>query len=111
MQSHQIIRVKAPLFTRVCMAVDVCAGVTAGDIITKLQKKSRLNKDVILQKLHNQHEAGSNSRFFDSPAADPTSNPLKDPEELIDAGEQFLFETGGNMGKELLFFVAFSFLI
>ena len=96
MQAHHIIRVKAPLFTRVCMAVDVCAGVTAGDIISKLQKKSRLNRDVILQKLHNQHDGISSN----STAVDPASDPLKDPEELINAGEQFLFETGGNMGKE-----------
>jgi len=92
---------------RVCMAFDVCAGVTAGDIISKLQKKSRLNKDVIKQRFpgHQQENvaaAGNGSigsivhPHVDSPATDALSSRPGDP---LYAGEQFLFETGGNMGK------------
>ena len=70
------------------MAVDICVGVTAGDIITKLQKKSRLNQDVIRKRY------SSLSEKAESPVMDH-SNHLKLPE---DAGEQFLFEVGGNIG-------------
>lgn len=76
------------------MAVDVCVGVTAGDIISKLQKKSRLNQDVLKKRF--------SSSQFDSKAESPITdniNHLKLPEEVMKAGEQFLFEVGGNMGR------------
>lgn len=90
--SHHIIRVKAPLFTRVCMAVDICIGVTAGDIITKLQKKSRLNQDLIKKRFSSTSLMLESSQSLEMDNA----NKLKLPD--LDAGEQFLFEVGGNIG-------------
>lgn len=97
--SHHIIRVKAPLFTRVCMAVDICVGVTAGDIVTKLQKKSRLNQDVIRKRFSS--STLTNSLSQESPVPEQ-SNHLKLPEEMMHAGEQFLYEVGGNIGARCL---------
>lgn len=92
---------KAPLFTRVCMAVDICVGVTAGDIVTKLQKKSRLNQDVIKKRLSSSLLLCSGGPRSPVAAESPVvenSNQLKLPEELGDAGQQFLYEVGGNIG-------------
>ena len=78
------------------MAVDICVGVTAGDIITKLQKKSRLNQDVIKKRKRFSASLTDSSKA-ESPVVD-NMNKLKLPEEMVDAGEQFLFEVGGNIG-------------
>lgn len=101
--SHHIIRVKAPLFTRVCMAVDICVGVTAGDIITKLQKKSRLNHDVIKKRFSSSNIlcSGRNSPTVLESPVEENNNRLRLPEE-IDAGQQFLYEVGGNIGERCL---------
>ena len=74
------------------MAVDICVGVTAGDIITKLQKKSRLNQDVIRKRF------SSPSLLTESYPMIENANRLRPPEEVVKAGEQFLFEVGGNIG-------------
>ena len=102
----QIIRVKAPLFTRVCMAVDISTGMTAGDIVSKLQKRSRLNKDLIRKRFSSANLGISESYRSNSVggAESPRSvSPCDDqpgsPDDL-DAGEQFLFEVGGNIGKD-----------
>ena len=88
---HHTIRVKAPLFTRVCMAVDIADGVTAGDIVQKLQRRSRLNEDVIRKR-------------FSSSCLEVNQTPS--PEEKVNnpaiMGEQFLFEVGGNIGERCL---------
>ncbi len=76
------------------MAVDICVGVTAGDIISKLQKKSRLNKDVIKKRFSSSN--GDSWPYGEFP--DDNTNRLRVPEEMGDAGEQFLFEHGGNIG-------------
>ena len=81
------------------MAVDICVGVTAGDIITKLQKKSRLNNDVIRKRF----SSSSITNIESWPRLDSSVeclNQLKLPEEVVDAGEQFLFEVGGNICKK-----------
>jgi len=88
---HHIIRVKAPLFTRVCMAVNISDGVTAGDIVQKLQKRSRINKDVVRKRF------SSSSLDMCPPPEEGTSSP-----DAVDAGEQFLFEVGGNIGERCL---------
>lgn len=76
------------------MAVDICVGVTAGDIITKLQKKSRLNQDVIKKRFSSTSLLLECSQSLEIDNA----NKLKLPEDVVDAGEQFLFEVGGNIG-------------
>ncbi len=88
-----IVKVKAPLYTRVCMAVDITHGMTAGDIVLKLQKRSRLNKDVIRRRVSGFNFTES---FFKG-----TSSPVDDSEDSKDVnpGEQFVFEVGGNIGE------------
>ena len=76
------------------MAVDICIGVTAGDIITKLQKKSRLNQDVIKKRFSSTSLMLECSQSLEVDNA----NKLKLPEDVVNAGEQFLFEVGGNIG-------------
>lgn len=96
---------KAPLFTRVCMAVDISTGMTAGDIVSKLQKRSRLNKDVIRKRFSSANlsiaescrsytPGGTESPRSVSPCDEPPGSP-----DDVDAGEQFLFEVGGNIGE------------
>lgn len=96
---------KAPLFTRVCMAVDISTGMTAGDIVSKLQKRSRLNKDVIRKRFSSANLSIAESyRSYssggtESPrSASPCDEPPGSPDD-VDAGEQFLFEVGGNIGE------------
>lgn len=81
------------------MAVDICVGVTAGDIITKLQKKSRLNQDVIRKRFSSSSLLSSGSpTILDSPVED-NDHRLRLPEDMgPDAGQQFLYEVGGNIG-------------
>lgn len=88
------------------MAVDICVGVTAGDIITKLQKKSRLNQDVIRKRFSSSTSGSTPVSPVESWPTSATSSmesldKLKVPEEMVDAGEQFLFEAGGNIGEDL----------
>ena len=76
------------------MAVDISVGVTAGDIITKLKKKSRFNKE-LLEKIC----CGAENSRTNLPN-DPTgTNSTKLPEDVPYAGKQFLFEVGGNIGN------------
>ena len=76
------------------MAVDISEGVTAGDIVTKLQRRSRLNKDVVRKRFSTANLAGEGSPRAVSPSDDRPRSP-----EVVDAGEQFLFEIGGNIGE------------
>ncbi len=79
------------------MAVDITHGMTAGDIVTKLQKRSRLNKDVIRRR-----QSGLNftETFFQGSG---TSSPVEagdsDDGDDVNPGEQFVFEVGGNIGE------------
>ena len=66
--------------------------VNPGDIVRKLQKRSRLNHDIVRKR-------------FSSPSLEISSSTSSSSEELpnspdntVDAGEQFLFEVGGNIG-------------
>ena len=78
------------------MAVDICVGVTAGDIITKLQKKSRLNQDVIRKRFSSSNLLSSS--VLESPI-DDSEHQLRLPEDMgPNAGQQFLYEVGGNIG-------------
>lgn len=87
-------------------------GVTAGDIISKLQKKSRLNKDVIRKRFSSSLLAsGENSGRMESANEFPSTNPLKLPEEVLDAGEQFLFEVGGNIGNRQVMMTAHAVMM
>lgn len=77
------------------MAVDIAEGVTAGDIVTKLQRRSRLNKDVVRKRFSTSNLGGESPRAV-SPSDDRPGSP-----DSVDAGEQFLFEIGGNIGEPL----------
>lgn len=87
------------------MAVDISTGMTAGDIVSKLQKRSRLNKDLIRKRFstanlgisescRSNSVGGAESPRSVSPCDDQPGSP-----DDLDAGEQFLFEVGGNIGK------------
>lgn len=86
------------------MAVDISTGMTAGDIVSKLQKRSRLNKDVIRKRFSSANLGiGDSVRCYSLGGAEsPRSvSPCDEPgsPDDVDAGEQFLFEVGGNIGK------------
>ncbi|XP_065897858.1 rho GTPase-activating protein 18-like isoform X2 [Dysidea avara] len=90
--SSNIIRVRAPLFMRVSMAVGLADSMTAGDIVTKFQKKSSLNEDVIRRRT-SQNLTGVVVPTEDIPHVDLPAEKLK---------EQFLHEVGGNIGERCL---------
>lgn len=93
-----IMKVKAPLYTRVCMAVDITHGLTAGDIVAKLQKRSRLNKDLIRRRVPGINFSES---YFQGDSNFPSedSRPGDSDEDDVALGEQFVFEVGGNIGE------------
>ena len=70
------------------MAVDIADGVTAGDIVQKLQRRSRLNEDVIRKRF--------SSSCLEVNATPSPEEKVKNPAIM---GEQFLFEVGGNIGE------------
>ena len=82
------------------MAVDVTHGMTAGEIVSKLQKRSRLNKDLIRRR-------ASGVNFTESYFRSGTSSPVdeggksgeSDDDAEVNLGEQFVFEVGGNIGE------------
>ena len=74
------------------MAVGLADSMTAGDIVTKFQKKSSLNEDVIRRRT-SQNLTGVVVPTEDIPHVDLPAEKLK---------EQFLHEVGGNIGKILL---------
>jgi len=90
--SNNIIRVRAPLFMRVSMAVGLSDKITAGDIVTKFQKKSSLNEDVIRRR------TSQNLTGVVVPTVDETDT-HETTEKVISLDEQFLHEVGGNIGK------------
>lgn len=91
--STNIIRVRAPLFMRVSMAVGLSDKITAGDIVTKFQKKSSLNEDVIRRRT-SQKLTGV---IVPTDDADTTHEPAV--EKVVSLDEQFLHEVGGNIGE------------
>lgn len=90
--STNIIRVRAPLFMRVSMAVGLSDKITAGDIVTKFQKKSSLNEDVIRRRT-SQNLTGV---LIPTDESDQVHEPV---EKVISLDEQFLHEVGGNIGE------------
>ena len=87
------------------MAVDISTGMTAGDIVSKLQKRSRLNKDLIRKRfssanlgISESHRSNSVGGTESPRSVSPCDDQPGSPDDL-DAGEQFLFEVGGNIGK------------
>lgn len=90
--STNIIRVRAPLFMRVSMAVGLSDKITAGDIVTKFQKKSSLNEDVIRRRT-SQNLTGVIVPTDDPDTQEPTI------EKVVSLDEQFLHEVGGNIGE------------
>lgn len=100
-----IVKVKAPLYTRVCMAVDVTHGMTAGDIVAKLQKRSRLNKDLIKRRVSGTNFSEAyfiQSQLRTASPVDELQVPESDHNEDVGLGEQFVFEVGGNIGKQYI---------
>ena len=85
---NAIIRVHAPFFMRVTMAVGLSYNMTAGDIVQKLKKKSQLNEEAILRRksvpVSDENVALADVSHF---------VPVVVPEE------QFVFEIGGNIGE------------
>ena len=90
--SSNIIRVRAPLFMRVSMAVGLSDKITAGDIVTKFQKKSSLNEDVIRRRT-SQNLTGVIVPTDDTDTHEPIV------EKVVSLDEQFLHEVGGNIGE------------
>lgn len=79
------------------MAVDITHGITAGDIVAKLQKRSRLNKDVIRRR---QSGFSFPETFFQcSGTLSPIEAGDSDDGDNVNPGEQFVFEVGGNIGE------------
>ena len=74
------------------MAVGLSDKITAGDIVTKFQKKSSLNEDVIRRRT-SQNLTGVVVPTTDEPE---TQEPV---EKVVSLDEQFLHEVGGNIGK------------
>lgn len=74
------------------MAVGLSEKITAGDIVTKFQKKSSLNEDVIRRR------TSQNLTGVIVPTAEEvdTHEPV---EKVVSLDEQFLHEVGGNIGK------------
>lgn len=76
------------------MAVGLSDKITAGDIVTKFQKKSSLNEDVIRRR------TSQNLTGVVVPTDDPDpSHDLTAAEKVVSLEEQFLHEVGGNIGK------------
>ena len=75
------------------MAVGLSDKITAGDIVTKFQKKSSLNEDVIRRRT-SQNLTGV---IVPTDDADTTHEPAV--EKVVSLDEQFLHEVGGNIGE------------
>ena len=73
----------------------MCVGVTAGDIIAKLQKKSRLNTDLIWKRFCSKFAQGGGEMNMHAESLDS----IRPPDDVLSAGKQFLFEVGGNIGN------------
>lgn len=93
--AHHIIRVQAPLFTRVSMAVNISEFTTAGEIVQKLVKCSHINR-VVLKKRYSNSSIDSLSS---SQSSSEDNSGSMSPEEDV---KQFLFEVGGNIGERCL---------
>ena len=85
------------------MAVDVTHGMTARDIVAKLQKRSRLNKDLIKRRVSGTNFSEAyflQSQVRTASPVDELQVPESDQNEDVRLGEQFVFEVGGNIGKQ-----------
>ncbi len=78
------------------MAVDITHGMTAGDIVAKLQKRSRLNKDLIRRR---QSGLSFTETYFQNGTTSPVEAGDSDDGDNVNPGEQFVFEVGGNIGE------------
>lgn len=76
---------------RVSMAVGLSDKITAGDIVTKFQKKSSLNEDVIRRR------TSQNLTGVVVPTDETETH--ETVEKVVSLDEQFLHEVGGNIGK------------
>ena len=97
-----IIRVHAPFFMRVTMAVGLSYDMTANDIVQKLKKKSQLNEDVVRRR------ASLPMQGTDENVA------LADVSHFVPVvvpEEQFVFEIGGNIGEWVCLCVCMSHLL
>ena len=97
-----IIRVHAPFFMRVTMAVGLSYDMTANDIVQKLKKKSQLNEDVVRRR------ASLPMQGTDENVA------LADVSHFVPVvvpEEQFVFEIGGNIGEWVCLCVRMSHLL
>ena len=74
------------------MAVGLSEKITAGDIVTKFQKKSSLNEDVIRRRT-SQNLTGVIVPTDDTDTHEPAV------EKVVSLDEQFLHEVGGNIGE------------
>jgi len=82
------------------MAVGLADNMTAGDIVTKFQKKSSLNEDVIRRR------TSQNLTGLVVPPDDNVPPHVELPaEKLVSLDEQFLHEVGGNIGKHYAAFL------
>jgi len=82
------------------MAVGLADNMTAGDIVTKFQKKSSLNEDVIRRR------TSQNLTGVVVPPDDNVPPHVELPaEKLVSLDEQFLHEVGGNIGKYFVNFL------
>lgn len=78
---------------RVSMAISLSENMTAGEIVTKFQKKSSLNEDVIRRR------TSQNLTGVIVPTVDETYTTHESAEKVVSLDEQFLHEVGGNIGK------------
>jgi len=84
------------------MAVGLADSMTAGDIVTKFQKKSSLNEDVIRRR------TSQNLTGLVVSTDDNVPHPAEAPaDKFVSLDEQFLHEVGGNIGREITKFVTF----
>ena len=74
------------------MAVGLSDKITAGDIVTKFQKKSSLNEDVIRRRT-SQNLTGVIIPTEETDTHEPNV------EKVVSLDEQFLHEVGGNIGE------------
>ena len=74
------------------MAVGLSDKITAGDIVTKFQKKSSLNEDVIRRR------TSQNLTGVIVPTDETDTHELN-VEKVVSLDEQFLHEVGGNIGE------------
>ena len=110
-----IIRVKAPLFTCVCKAVNIHENPTAGSVVAKLRRRSQLNRDAVKRistpTLPDHRRISGSSLSDHSCSSDSLDEVGTDQLQDIDVTEQFLFEVGGNIGEYEYYLPCSSYII